>query len=44
MEFLLVDFLGKPLWMWVLFIAIVIALLIFDLGVLNKDDHEIGVA
>jgi tellurite resistance protein TerC len=30
--------------MWLLFIAIVIALLVFDLGVLNKDDHEIGVA
>jgi tellurite resistance protein TerC len=30
--------------MWLLFLAIVIALLIFDLGVLHKDDHEIGVA
>ena len=37
-------FLGKPLWLWFSFIAIVIALLIFDLGVLNKSDHEIGVA
>ena len=37
-------FLGKPLWMWFLFIGIVLALLIFDLGVLNKEDHEIGVA
>jgi tellurite resistance protein TerC len=37
-------FLGKPLWLWFTFIAIVIALLIFDLGVLNKDDHEIGVS
>ncbi len=37
-------FLGKPLWLWFSFIAIVIALLIFDLGVLNKTDHEIGVA
>jgi len=44
MEFLLVDFLGKPLWMWALFIGIVVALLAFDLGVLNKEDHEIGVA
>ena len=44
MEFLLYDFLGKPLWMWLLFIGIVIALLVFDLGLLNKDDHEIGVA
>ena len=44
MELLTLLFLGKPLWMWLLFIGIVIALLVFDLGVLNKDDHEIGVA
>ncbi len=37
------PFLDKPLWMWVVFISLVIALLIFDLGVLNKKDHEIGV-
>ncbi len=37
-------FLGTPLWLWFSFIAIVIALLVFDLGVLNKTDHEIGVA
>jgi tellurite resistance protein TerC len=37
-------FLGKPLWLWFTFIGIVLALLIFDLGVLNKTDHEIGVA
>jgi tellurite resistance protein TerC len=43
-ELLTLLFLGKPLWMWLLFIGIVIALLVFDLGVLNKDDHEIGVA
>ncbi len=30
--------------MWLLFISVVIALLVFDLGVLHKDDHEIGVA
>lgn len=35
--------LGKALWLWLVFIAIVIALLVFDLGVLNKNDHEIGV-
>jgi tellurite resistance protein TerC len=29
--------------MWLLFIAIVITLLVLDLGVLNRDDHEIGV-
>jgi tellurite resistance protein TerC len=43
MDFLLLEFLSKPLWMWLLFIAIVVALLVFDLGILNKDDHEIGV-
>ncbi len=36
-------FLGKPLWLWFSFIGIVIALLAFDLGILNKTDHEIGV-
>ncbi|MGI1660952.1 TerC family protein [Palleronia sp. KMU-117] len=30
--------------MWLLFLSLVIALLVFDLGVLNKKDHEIGVA
>ena len=43
-EFLLLLMLGKPLWMWLLFFLIVIALLTFDLVVLQKDDHEIGVA
>ncbi len=44
MEFLLLLFLGKPVWMWLFFVAIVIALLVFDLGVLHKEDHEIGIA
>jgi tellurite resistance protein TerC len=43
MDFLLLEFLSKPVWMWLLFVGIVIALLILDLGILNKDDHEIGV-
>jgi tellurite resistance protein TerC len=38
-----VDFLGKPAWVWVGFVAIVAALLAFDLGVLHRDDREIGV-
>ena len=38
------PFLGKPTWIWLLFIGIVMALLAFDLGVLNKKDHEIGIA
>ncbi len=44
MEFLTELWLGKPAWMWLAFIGIVIGLLAFDLGVLNKEDHEIGVA
>lgn len=47
MEFLttimLEPVLGKALWLWLVFITIVVALLVFDLGVLNKNDHEIGV-
>ncbi|NUB45200.1 TerC family protein [Fertoebacter nigrum] len=37
-------FLGTPLWLWFSFIGIVLALLAFDLGILNKTDHEIGIA
>ncbi|WP_299021012.1 TerC family protein [uncultured Tepidimonas sp.] len=37
------DFMGKPAWIWVVFIAIVIALLVFDLGVLHREQREIGV-
>ncbi|MGV8804489.1 MAG: TerC family protein [Polaromonas sp.] len=43
LQFLLTDFLGKPAWVWLLFIGIVITLLALDLGLLHKDDHEIGV-
>ena len=43
LSLLLHDFLGQDLWLWLMFIAIVIALLVFDLGVLNKKDHEIEV-
>src|ERR1700722_16231117 len=33
---------GHAAWLWLLFSGIVIALLTFDLGVLNKKDHVIG--
>ena len=36
-------FLGKPGWMWLAFIGIVITLLVLDLGVLHRDDREIKV-
>jgi tellurite resistance protein TerC len=35
------DFLGTPTYFWLIFISIVIALLVFDLGVLHKKDKEI---
>lgn len=38
-----VEWLGKPLWMWAGFIALVIAILSFDLGILHKQNKEIGV-
>ena len=43
MELLLSAFLGTPVWMWLVFIGAVLALLVLDLGVLNRGDHEIGV-
>lgn len=36
-------FLGAPVWAWLLFLVVVIALTVFDLGVLNKHDHEISI-
>ena len=42
-SFLLADFLGKAAWIWLAFFGMVAALLAFDLGVLHKDDQEIGV-
>jgi tellurite resistance protein TerC len=36
-------FLGQPLWMWLGFLGLVVALLAFDLGVLHRDGHEIEV-
>lgn len=43
MDFLFVDLLGKPLWMWLTFVAVVILLLALDLGILHKDSREIGI-
>lgn len=36
-------FLGQPVWMWAIFLSIVLGLLVLDLGVLNRDQQEIGV-
>lgn len=44
MEFLALEWIGKPVWMWVGFLTIVLALLAFDLGVLHKEDKEMGIS
>jgi tellurite resistance protein TerC len=43
-EIFLSEWLDKPVWMWIGFMSIVAALLAFDLGVLNKQDKEMGIA
>ncbi len=43
-ELLQSPFLGKAVWVWLVFIGVVITLLAFDLGVLHKHDREIGVS
>jgi tellurite resistance protein TerC len=37
------DFLGTATWLWLVFFAVVFFLLAFDLGVLHRDDRDIGV-
>ncbi|MBA4794425.1 MAG: TerC family protein [Phenylobacterium sp.] len=43
MDMLMTAVLGQPLWMWLAFAGLVILLLVLDLGVLHRDQHEIGV-
>ena len=43
MDFLLLDWMGKPAWMWLAFMGVVVALLTLDLGVLHRTEREIGV-
>jgi tellurite resistance protein TerC len=43
MEFLEFVWLGKPLWMWLGFMGLVGVLLALDLGVLHRNQREIGV-
>jgi tellurite resistance protein TerC len=42
-EFLQFEWLSKPAWMWLGFLAIVGLLLAFDLGILHREQREIGV-
>jgi tellurite resistance protein TerC len=43
MEFLFTDWLGTPVWFWLAFLALVVALTAFDLGILHKEDREMGI-
>ena len=44
MDFLLNTWLGMPIWIWLTFVAVVLVILAFDLGVMHRDAHEIGVS
>jgi len=41
-DFLQQIVLGTPLWFWTVFLGLVALILIFDLGVFNREDHEVG--
>jgi len=41
--FLFTEFMTKPLWMWLVFATIILCLLILDLGVMHRKEHEIAV-
>jgi tellurite resistance protein TerC len=43
MEFLMMDWLGTPVWIWLSFLGLVVTLLSLDLGVLHRTEREIGV-
>jgi tellurite resistance protein TerC len=43
LTFLQAEWLGKAAWVWLSFVALVLTLLAFDLGVLNRKSREIGV-
>lgn len=42
-EFLTLDLMGKPAWMWVSFISLVFVLLALDLGLFNRGSREISI-
>jgi tellurite resistance protein TerC len=43
-ELLFTDVMGTALWLWAVFLCIVITVLVIDLGILNRDHHEISVS
>ncbi|MFM7085035.1 MAG: TerC family protein [Hyphomicrobium sp.] len=42
MEFFFEPLLGKPFWMWALFVMLVLGLLVLDLGILHRKTREIS--
>lgn len=42
-DFMMLPFLGQPTWMWVGFMTIIATIMLFDLGLLNRRDHAMGV-
>ena len=44
MDILFAELMGEALWMWIGFLIFVFLLLVFDLGVLHRNCHEVGVA
>jgi tellurite resistance protein TerC len=40
-EFLSAQFMSQPVWMWLSFLGVVLALLVFDLGVMHRKEHEV---
>jgi tellurite resistance protein TerC len=40
----MIDWLGTPVWFWLSFLGLVVVLTAFDLGVLHKEDREMGIA
>ena len=44
MDFLFADWLGTPVWFWLSFLGLVVALTAFDLGILHKEDREMGIS
>jgi tellurite resistance protein TerC len=44
MDFLMDPVMGKPLWMWLTFITVVLALLAVDLGLFHRKTREISIS
>lgn len=44
MTLLFMDWLGTPIWFWLSFLGLLLTLTAFDLGLLSRDDREMGVA